>query len=519
MIAVKRIIPKLDFVITSKHCTYDKLNRLISGITSLDNYQESGIAYDVMGNITALNRYQAGTEIDQLSYTYSSTNQLQNVVDANASNSGMESGTTSYTYDGNGNMLSATNTVNTAQNKSFTYNLLNLPIVSTIPTGTATYTYDATGNKLRKVDVISGITTAADYINGIQYNTTSGTTSLSFIQTDEGKAVVNGSSYDYTYYLGDNLGNTRITFDTKTGTAVQLQQDDYYPFGLEINRSVTSPKNEYLYNKKELQEEFTEYDYGARFYDPVIVRWNTVDPFAEKFDSWSLYVYVYDNPIRLIDNEGKAPGDPRWYFYKTMGNDAIQATMQIGGYENRFKGLYLIAQRRVENGFNLNPPGNNPMNIKGKGDKGQVTEATTEFVKGNAVKTDQNFANFSTVEKGFQGYLNLLSSNYSQAYSDLSDQNKTITDFANDLKSGGYATDPSYAAKLKTTFDGVKSDFTKMTSAELGDDASCAMQLTKQLFDRNLSSQDRQDIMGQISSLDQDADQKRQDLKDLKKLQ
>jgi hypothetical protein len=32
------------------------------------------------------------------------------------------------------------------------------------------------------------------------------------------------------------------------------QKDDYYPFALEINRSVLSPKNEYLYNKKELQE-------------------------------------------------------------------------------------------------------------------------------------------------------------------------------------------------------------------------------------------------------------------------
>jgi hypothetical protein len=74
------------------------------------------------------------------------------------------------------------------QNKSFSYNLLNLPFVATVPTGTATYTYDATCEKLRKVSVISGVTTNTDYISGIQY---SGTTSetLSFIQTEEGKAV------------------------------------------------------------------------------------------------------------------------------------------------------------------------------------------------------------------------------------------------------------------------------------------------------------------------------------------
>ncbi|MEO6849341.1 MAG: RHS repeat-associated core domain-containing protein [Mucilaginibacter sp.] len=109
---------------------------------------------------------------------------------------------------------------------------------------------------------------------------------------------------DYTYYLGDNLGNTRVTFDTKTGAAASQQADDYYPFGLEINRSVLSPKNEYLYNKKELQEELTEYDYGARFYDPVIGRWNTIDPLAEKSRRFSPYVYVEDNPTRFIDPDG-----------------------------------------------------------------------------------------------------------------------------------------------------------------------------------------------------------------------
>jgi RHS repeat-associated protein len=144
--------------------------------------------------------------------------------------------------------------------------------------------------------------------------TSTDTTSFSFIQTEEGKAVPTGTGgFDYYYYLGDNLGNTRVTFDTKTGAAVMQQQDNYYPFGLEIPGSiVTSPKNEYLYNKKELQEEFTEYDYGARFYDPVIARWNVIDPKAEKDRRWSPYRYGYDNPIRFIDPDGMAekPGDP-----------------------------------------------------------------------------------------------------------------------------------------------------------------------------------------------------------------
>jgi RHS repeat-associated protein len=204
-------------------------------------------------------------------------------------------------------MLSSTNTVNTAQNKSFTYNLLNLPLVATFAAGTATYTYDATGNKLRKVDLKSGVTTTTDYISGIEYDNS--TTTIGFIQTEEGKAVPITGGYDYTYYLGDNLGNTRITFDTKTGAAVTLQQDDYYPFGLEINHLTTSPKNEYLYNKKELQEETQEYDYGARFYDPLIGRFNTIDPLSEQSKQWTTYRYGFDNPIRFIDPDGMSEED------------------------------------------------------------------------------------------------------------------------------------------------------------------------------------------------------------------
>ena len=278
--------------------SYDKLNRLTGG-TSVDNNNETGIAYDVMGNITALNRYQGGTLIDQLNYTYTNagnaTNQLQSINDATTNTAGLKPGTSSFTYDGNGNLI--TDPTKGASGISIAYNLLNLP-QSVTGSKTITYTYDATGNKLRRVSTGTGNT---DYIGGIQYD--AGT--LSFIQTEEGKAIPNGTTYNYEYYLGDNLGNTRETFDTGTGVAVSRQTDDYYPFGMEISRgTITSPKNEYLYNKKELQEELSQYDYGARFYDPVIARWNTVDPLAEIYTRWSPYHYVKDNPIKFTDPDG-----------------------------------------------------------------------------------------------------------------------------------------------------------------------------------------------------------------------
>ncbi|MBB5648149.1 DUF6443 domain-containing protein [Pedobacter cryoconitis] len=261
--------------------TYDKLNRLLSGISKEGGMSEL-LNYDLMGNINTLSRDGGIKGI----YNYTG-NKLMNISKGPLA-------TGDYSYDANGNT-----TTDGRSGVTLAYNVLNLPITATKSGLNLSYIYDATGNKLKKITT----GTTRDYINGIEYNGSA----IELIHTDEGVARRNGSGYSYEYNLTDHLGNVRYSFykNPVTGKTDRIQSDDYYPFGLRKSSGATiSLINKYLYNSKELQDELGQYDYGARFYDPVIGRWNVIDQLAEKHHETNPYNYVLNNPMSYIDPLG-----------------------------------------------------------------------------------------------------------------------------------------------------------------------------------------------------------------------
>jgi RHS repeat-associated protein len=254
---------------------YDKLNRLLSG-TSTGIVMSEVLTYDVMGNIASLNRN--GT-LGTYAYTGNKLNQVTG---------GLATGL--YSYDANGNAK-----IDGRTGVTLTYNQLNLPATVTKSGLTMAYTYDATGAKLRKLS--NGAN--RDYVKGIEYDGAN----IDIIHTEEGLARRSGTTYSYEYNLTDNLGNVRLVFYKNPSAALEvLQQTNYYPFGKTLVAKAGT--NKYLYNGKELQEELGQLDYGARFYDPEIARFTTIDPLAANFPWMTSYQYASNNPSSKIDLDG-----------------------------------------------------------------------------------------------------------------------------------------------------------------------------------------------------------------------
>jgi RHS repeat-associated protein len=278
--------------------TYDGLNRLLAGdhkkyTTSWGdslNYEEKSIQYDMNGNITKLIRTNnTGSNSANYSYTYKG-NQLDKI------NAG-----TAYTYDKNGNA-----TKDGLRNFLITYNILNLPNKIKKSSDSILYIYSAMGEKLAKRLKDN---TVKYYAGSMVYDNAK---ALSYLLFEEGMAYKGSTSYTYEYYLKDHLGNTRVVFQPSGSSTNTTQVVEYYPFGSNFQPiSPSSIDNKYLYNGKEMQSDVLGstnldwYDYGARFYDPQIGRWQAVDPLAEMDCSGSPFSYVSNTPINLIDPDGR----------------------------------------------------------------------------------------------------------------------------------------------------------------------------------------------------------------------
>ena len=317
----------------------------------LNNHFSTSYKYDLMGNILSLRReglldsVDYGT-IDDLTYSYEGNKvvKIDDAADESPSYSGAmhfrdaSNEETEYTYDANGNMLTDSNKGIT----SIEYNVLDLPqCIKTKPrtifkenTGNAIYyTYSADGTKLcatyKEADsrtmpykpnasynnntglsiktngmvtpMVISLESNYHYCSNLVYNDDR----LSTILFDGGYASVDeGGGIVMHFYVKDHLGSNRLVVD---GNGNIEEVNHYYPFGALMGDRCGVSRNKYKYIGKELDTMYgwNMLDHGARWYDAAILRWPTIDFYSEKYYFLSPYVICADNPICIIDNDGR----------------------------------------------------------------------------------------------------------------------------------------------------------------------------------------------------------------------
>ena len=120
---------------------------------------------------------------------------------------------------------------------------------------------------------------------------TAGSSIVSRVALSDDGSLVADRSRGIAYIAYDDHGNP---------------QTIYFTNGNETRYAYGATVQSYKYYGKELDRMhgLDTYDYGARQYDPILARWDRVDPLCEKYYGVSPYAYCGDDPVNKVDPNG-----------------------------------------------------------------------------------------------------------------------------------------------------------------------------------------------------------------------
>ena len=322
----------------------------MDGGKTVEGLYDTSYSYDSMGNLLSIQRNGVNTDTgenglrDDVVLEYDG-NQLKSVSNSGYKDSsydmqvstGIESYGNDLVYDANGNVVKD----KSKGIVSIKYNVLNLPEEIYSKNADCRYVYDADGNKLEcyyNIKPIASVPSSKDMdkvqLSGIsflkwlfhyvyvddyvcQVNMLDNSLQVLRLNLPNGY-VSNPISKDcaYKFYVKDHLGNNRYVVD---GNGKVTQTNNYYPFGGTYGDEENESSQAWRFGGKELDRNFDLYDFLARWYDPTLGRFTTVDPKAEDYPWLSPYVYCANNPINATDPTGESI----YFLFYTHNNTRI----------------------------------------------------------------------------------------------------------------------------------------------------------------------------------------------------
>jgi RHS repeat-associated protein len=267
------ILDGVDGADTVNNLTYDGLHRLktANGIWGSYSY-----TYDGLNNLIS----RTGT--NPLNYGYdTATNRLSGVSGAVSRN---------YGYNPRGGMIGD-------GTKSFT---LNANDQITNITGIASYGYDGSGKRIKTTQADGSIEYAIYDQSGalVSHALVTAGQNNDYVQLD-GRTIAEVLNGVPTYLHPDLLGSPRL--GTDANGAIQWQEH-FDPYGSKLNG--TSEKIGYTGHAYDADTQLTYAQ--ARFYDPAVGRFMSMDPigFTGNPFTFNRYAYVNNNPYGGTDPSG-----------------------------------------------------------------------------------------------------------------------------------------------------------------------------------------------------------------------
>lgn len=269
---------------------YDGVNRL----TSVTGPASKTYTYDDIGNITS--KSDVGT------YTYPSSGKVHAVSSVAGVN---------YSYDLNGNLQSA-------GNRSFTWNSFNMPATSQIANASYSWSYDAERQRVKYA--APGETTiyfGAGNSIVLEKTIKPTVTEQKHYVYANGKPVAlytqrSAGNSDTRYLYSDHLRSTTLVLDEVGGLPERLSYDAQgkrrFPSGSDDSANTLSGiATDRGFTEHEHLDDQGIIHMNGRLYDPRVGRFLSPDPFVQNVSNpqnLNRYTYVLNNPLAYIDPSG-----------------------------------------------------------------------------------------------------------------------------------------------------------------------------------------------------------------------